>query len=346
MRKPKAPPRIALTLIFALVVFCIFLITMFIVGTVIYFLTQAGVLDDIDRYGPLIPIIIFSVVSILTGTIVATIMSSIPLKPVNKLIGGLNNLAAGNYETRMRQSNHPVGKDIEESFNLLAEELQNTEMLRSDFVNNLSHEFKTPIVSIRGFAKLLQKESLTETQHEYLQIIIEESVRLADMAANMLDLAKVENQRILTDVTRMNLSEQMRDCILLLENKWCEKNLTIRADFEEHFIGANEELLKQVWINLLDNAIKFSLEQGEIVIDISKSEYSCTVSIENDGPEISESDRKRIFNKYWQGDISHSSEGTGIGLSIVRRIVELHSGSINVNSTSHKTVFSVVLPNE
>lgn len=346
MREPKAPPRIALTLFFSLVVFCILVITMFIVGTVIYFLTEANTLGDISRFGTFFPIIVFLVISILTGTIVATMISSIPLKPVNRIISGLNNLATGNYEVRMPQSNHPVGKDVEQSFNLLAEELQNTEMLRSDFVNNLSHEFKTPIVSIRGFAKLLQKECLTETQHEYLQIIIEESSRLADMATNMLDLAKVENQRILTDVTRMNLSEQMRDCILLLENKWCEKDLTIRADFEEYFIGANEELLKQVWINLLDNAIKFSLEQGEIVIDISKSEYSCTVSIKNDGPEISESDRKRIFNKYWQGDTSHSTEGVGIGLSIARRIVELHSGNINVNSSSQKTIFSVVLPNE
>ena len=346
MKEPKAkvPPRAALTLVFTIIVFSILVITMILVGGVVYLLNQIGVLGEISKSGMPLPILIFSLTSIVTGTIIATIISGIPLKPVHRLITGLNRLAAGDYGARLDLGPHPVTRDLSESFNLLADELQNTEMLRSDFVNNFSHEFKTPIVSIRGFAKLLQKEKLSDRQQEYLGIIVEESTRLSEMATNILNLTKVENQSILTEVTRFNLSEQVRDCILLLENKWSQKNLRMLADFDEYEIHANEELLKQVWINILDNSIKFSPEHGEVGISISQASGVLTVSIKNSGLEISAKDQKHIFNKYWQGDTSHSSEGTGVGLSIARRITELHKGSISVMSASGETIFSVALP--
>lgn len=133
-------------------------------------------------------------------------------------------------------------------------------MLRSDFINNFSHEFKTPIVSIAGFAKLLRRGNLTDEQkEEYLEVIEEESLRLSAMANNVLNLTRVENQTILTEVTRFNLSEQIRGAVLLLAEKWTPKNLYMDMQFGEHMICANEELLKQVWINLLDNAIKFRI---------------------------------------------------------------------------------------
>jgi len=344
MREPKAPPRAALTLIFAVIVFVILSITMILVSGILFLLDQIGVLGDLRESGLAVPILIFSLTSIAAGTIIATIISGIPLKPMSRLISGLNRLASGDYEARLDLGHHPISQDLSKSFNVLADELQHTEMLRSDFVNNFSHEFKTPIVSIRGFAKLLQKENLSDRQQEYLGIIVEESSRLSDMATNILNLTKVENQSILTEVTCFNLSEQVRDCILLLENKWSRKNLQMLADFDECEIHANEELLKQVWINILDNSIKFSPEHGEIGISISLSSGVLTVSIKNNGPEISAEDQKRIFNKYWQGDSSHSSEGTGIGLSIARRITELHKGGISVTSVSGETIFSIALP--
>lgn len=347
MRKPKGPPRAALTLIFSAIVFCILAITMFIVGSVVFLLTRAGVLADISAGSPgiLLPIGVFALASMLVGTIVAAVVSGFPLKPVNMLIGGMNRLASGDYEARLDMGTHPVGQDIADSFNILAVELQNTEMLRSDFVNNFSHEFKTPIVSIRGFAKLLQKGNYSDVQQrEYLDIIVDESNRLAEMATNILNMTKIENQSILTDVTRFNLSEQIRSSILLLEKKWSQKNLTVSADFDEYDVHANEELLKQVWINLMDNAVKFSPEAGEIGVSITQTPDMITVSVKNNGPEISAEDQKRIFHKYWQGDTSHASEGTGIGLSMVKRITELHKGSISVNSSPEETVFSVALP--
>ncbi|MGL5260600.1 MAG: HAMP domain-containing sensor histidine kinase [Lachnospiraceae bacterium] len=348
MNKSKKNPHasIAITLIFSLLVFIIFVITMLIVGGVIYLLTKAELLGETRTFNVLTPIFIFSMVSITTGTVVATIISSIPMKPVNKLINGLNQLANGKYDTRLNIGKYKVGSDISESFNILANELQNTEMLRTDFINNFSHEFKTPIVSIRGFAKLLLKENnLSEKQKEYLTIIAEESGRLADMATKILNLTKLENQNILTDITYFNLSEQMRNSILILEKKWNEKNLKVIADFEEYTIQGNEDLLKQIWINLIDNSIKFSYEHNAIKIGIEQTEDKTIISISNNGPKISEDAKKRIFNKYYQEEVSHFLEGTGLGLSIAKKIIELHKGKIVVESTEKETIFYVELQN-
>lgn len=345
MREPRISPQVVLTLLFATVVFITLFITMFIVGFAVFILFQAGVLEQVGPPNMAFLIIVLAFASILIGTAVGAIMSRFPLKPVNILINGMNRLANGDFEARIEMGTFYIAQKVSSSFNTLAEELQDTEMLRSDFVNNFSHEFKTPIVSIRGFAKLLLKGNLSEAkEQEYLTIIVEESTRLADMATNVLNLAKVENQNILTDITRFNLSEQIRNCVLLLEKNWSKKNLNMVVHFDDYYINANEELLKQVWINLLDNAVKFSLNGGVIAIMIAEKPDAVVVSVKNNGPEISYEDKKRIFDKFWQGDASHSSEGTGIGLSLVRRITELHKGNISVISSPEETAFSIKLP--
>lgn len=343
--EPGAHHRAALTILFAVVVFIVLVITMFIVGGAVFLLVKTGILVEADFRNGVVPTAVLAISSIAIGTFVATVMSRIPLRPVNTLINGMNRLAGGDYGARIDLGRGSVALEMSQSFNALAEELQNTEMLRSDFVNNFSHEFKTPIVSIRGFAKLLQKGTLPqEQQREYLGIIADESARLAEMATHVLDLTKIENQSILTDVTHFNLSEQIRGAVLLLEKKWSQKGLTIAAEFDEYEIDASEEMLKQVWINLIDNAVKFSPKGGEIGLSISKTAEGVTVTVKNNGAEISEEDRKRIFNKFYQGDTSHASEGTGIGLAIVKRIVELHKGKISVVSSPQETVFTVSLP--
>jgi signal transduction histidine kinase len=261
----------------------------------------------------------------------------------------MNRLASGDFRVRMQFGrpfgNHPTFIELTDSFNKLAEELQNTEMLRTDFINNFSHEFKTPIVSIAGFAKLLKKGNLTEEQKiAYLDAIEEESLRLSYMATNVLNLTKVENQTILTDVTSYNLSEQLRASVLLLEGKWTKKEIDLCLDFEEYTIEANEELLKQVWINLIDNAVKFSPMGGAVVIGISELEDRLCVSIGNTGQPIPPDKLPRIFNKFYQADESHASEGNGIGLAIVKRVVDLHGGEVHVSSNGDMTVVTVELP--
>lgn len=345
MRKAKMPPRGMLTFLFTMVVFCIFVITAAAVGLIVFLLTQMGVFQDSGGYSLGVSITVTIAASVVVGTLVAGLVSTIPLKPLNKLISGMERLAKGDYEARLDLGEGRIGREISQSFNTLASELKNTEMLRSDFVNNFSHEFKTPIVSIRGFARLLQKGELPrETRDEYLGIIVEESSRLSEMATKVLDLAKVENQSILTGITSFNLSEQIRSCILLLERKWEKKNLDIHAEFGEYEWRGNEEFLKQVWINLLDNAVKFSVEKGEIGIRISLDASCLKVSVQNTGEPIREEEKNRLFQKFYQADASHASEGTGIGLAIVKRIVELHGGEVFAQSAGNTTVFTVSLP--
>lgn len=169
-------------------------------------------------------------------------------------------------------------------------------------------------------------------------------MRLSYMATNVLSLTKVENQTILSDVSDYNLSEQIRSCILLLENKWSKKDIELQLEFGEHTISANEELLKQVWINLLDNAVKFTPDGHTIQVRISELENSITVVVMNTGSEIPKECQAKIFNKFYQADESHSSQGNGIGLAIVKRITELHGGKVSVTSENEVTAFTVELP--
>jgi len=350
MKLEQRKHRLALTLLFSGVVFCFFIVTMTVVGGVIIFLIHRGVLEPSGSVPKSDHLILrMMAASVLLGAALSAVTSRIPLKPVNAIINAMNRLASGDYKTRLHfgkfLGRHPTAIEISRSFNNLAEELDRTEILRSDFINNFSHEFKTPIVSIAGFAKLLKHGNLTEEQKaEYIDIIEEESLRLSAMATNILNLTKVENQTILTGVSKFNLSEQIRNCVLLLENKWSRKNITPELDFGEHFINANEEMLKQVWINLIDNAVKYGDEGTSMRISITETADHILVSVSDTGVEIPSELKEKIFRKFYQADESHSSEGNGVGLAVVKGIVKLHNGDVTVSSANRKTVFTVSLP--
>lgn len=351
MTQRKHTRHFGLMLLFTVVVFFALLINSAISAMAVLLLVKSGMIyiasEAMPHSGSLI--LFNALISIPIGALVSVAAVKFPLKPVRNLIDGMDTLAAGDYKIRMNAGSimrrYSAFRDVSDSFNKMAEELESTEMLRSDFINNFSHEFKTPIVSIAGFAKLLKRGNLTqEQQQEYLSIIEEESMRLSYMATNVLSLTKVENQTILTDVTQFNLSEQIRSCILMLERKWDSKNLDLQLEFDEHHISANEELLKQVWINLLDNAIKFTPEGHTVQVKVSESEDSVTVSVMNTGSEIPPEDQKKIFHKFYQADQSHATQGNGVGLAVVKRIVDLHGGEVSVFSEKEVTVFSVQLP--
>lgn len=287
--------------------------------------------------------------SMVIGTSITVFVSRYQMKSVEKLIHKMRLLAAGNYKTRIKYKKPfnklPPVKAITDSFNILAEELEHTEMLRSNFVNNFSHEFKTPISSIAGFANLVRNGDLTdEERNEYLEIIESESGRLSQFTTNILNMTRVENQIILSEKTTFSLSEQIRFCFILLEDKWSRKNQDFQLEFGEHTITANEELLKHVWVNLLENAIKFAPYDGRVAVTISETGDEIAVCVSNTGSEIPKDKQARIFSKFYQVDESHSSAGNGIGLSIVKKVVELHDGKINVGSGDGKTEFTVILP--
>lgn len=346
----ESASRSSLTLVLAVFVFAILLFAIGMASLTIWILNKAGVF--VDAHGDIelsTVIILMTVISLVIGIVLAFFSSRIPLKPINELINKMNRLAAGDFKARLKfgptLSSHPAFMEISTSFNTMAEELENTELLRSDFINNFSHEFKTPIVSITGLAKLLAKGNLSEEQKElYLRSIEEESIRLSAMATNVLSLTKLENQVILTDLSYFNLSEQIRSAVLLLETKWSDKDIDLRLDFEEFGIEANEELLKEVWINLIDNAVKFAPREGVVELDVTGDDNSLCVKISNTGSEIPPDKQKKIFNKFYQADESHATQGNGIGLAIVKRVVELHSGDIEVASGDGVTSFTVILP--
>ena len=349
MNKGTRKGKLALALLISGIVFIAIMVVMLLTIGVVYGLAQLGVIENADGQGSPEFLRFFIYASLVIGFLLAFLTGKITLRPIKRLVNQLDRLANGDFKARLHFGRpigaHPTFKQVENSFNRAAQELEHTEMLRSDFINNFSHEFKTPIVSIAGFAKLLRRGNLTEKQkEEYLEVIEEESLRLSAMANNVLSLTRVESQTILTDVTRFNLSEQIRGAALLLAEKWTPKNISMEMQFGEQLISANEELLKQVWINLLDNAIKFSRPNGTVSVDISEEGAWITVSVANQGKDIPKDRITHIFNKFYQADESHFSEGNGIGLAVVKRVCELHNGRVFAKSEDGTTTFTVLLP--
>ena len=344
--RQSSPLRLTATIPFVLVVFLVLLVVFLMVSLALVLMVRLGLIVPEPSRFPIIQIMltVFSIASLLIGIGIAAFAGAGPVKVFLGLRDGMQKLESGDFKTRISLGHGKLGENVSRSFNALAEELEHTEMLRTDFINNFSHEFKTPIVSIYGFAQLLRQGNLTtEEQQEYTRIIEEESRRLSILATNVLNLTMVENQEILTGVTGFNLAEQLRTCILLLEPKWSEKELDLDLNLPETEICGNEELLKEVWINLLDNAVKFSDPGGELVVRLMVADQ-IQVQIENHGACISEESISRIFQKFYQADSSRANAGNGIGLAIVKRIVELHHGTVSVSSDRYRTVFTVTLP--
>ncbi|MBR6766743.1 MAG: HAMP domain-containing histidine kinase [Clostridia bacterium] len=274
-------------------------------------------------------------------------MARSKLRPMNELVKGMHDVSQGDFTTRVEGEHLPGDMgELVRSFNNMTQELGSLELFRKDFINNFSHEFKTPIVSIRGFAKQLEREDLTEEQRrEYISIIVSESDRLANMSTNVLLLTKLENQTIVTDKTVYRLDEQLRNCILLLEKQWTEKKLDLDLDLDEMEIRGNEEMVAHIWVNLISNAVKFSPEGGVVGVTLKNEDQMLVVRVSDQGEGMDKNTQARIFEKFFQGDSTHATEGNGLGLSLVKRIVDLCGGSIEVQSERGMgTTFTVRLP--
>jgi signal transduction histidine kinase len=298
---------------------------------------------------PYAPFIFALLVGITLAVITAFIYQRIMRRYLAVPVKALRQLASGNFKAEIDFGNLPVPNEYAEladAFNETARELSSIEMMRSDFINNFSHEFKTPIVSIQGFAKQLQRQNIPEEQRrEYIQIIIAETGSLSRLSSNILNLSRLETQTILTGTTAYNLAEQLRGTVLLLQNKWEEKNIEPELNLDELQIKGNRELLAEVWMNLTDNAVKFSPEGGKLRIFLYAEQENAVVKIQDSGCGISEESAKHVFEKFYQADTSRTVEGNGLGLAVAARIVELHGGNITVESTVGKgSIFTVKLP--
>ena len=300
---------------------------------------------------PLILPIIVIISCMIIGTVLAGFVGKLFINPLRRLIAANEEIRQGNFKVRLSGQN-VIGEldNLMRSFNSMADELEATELFRNDFINSFSHEFKTPIVSIRGFAHQLQRDneqhSLTDEQRkEYTDSIAYEADRLARLSSNILTLTKFENQQIVTDKTQFYLDEQIRRTVLLLEKQWTARDISIELELDEIIYNFNEEMLAQMWLNLIGNAIKFSHKGGTVLVRCRKKQDFICVDITDSGEGMNEETIHRIFDKFYQSDTSHKSEGNGLGLAIVKRIAELANAELSVKSEIGKgSTFSVKLP--
>ena len=344
----KISKRITLSMHFGIFIFIINLITTFITGVLMYLLFSIGILNERNIKSRMVLPVITLVSCILIGVIVSACSSRVALKNIREFIEATDKLSRGDFSARLNINKPPEFKILSKNFNAMAKELGGIEVLRTDFINNFSHEFKTPIISIKGFAEILKDDDLSkEEKNEYLDIIIEESKRLSSLATNVLNLSKIETQVILNDIQRFNIGEQIRQSILLLDSKFQAKNILLDINIEDCYINGNKEMLNQVWVNLLDNAIKFNSKNGIVSINMKKEEGNIFINITDTGVGIESESIPKIFDKFYQGDISHATHGNGLGLTIVKKIIKLQGGTIECDSIVSKgTKFTIILPIE
>ena len=334
-----------LSLLFSII---INLITTVITGVLMYISFALGILNEKNITDIMVLPIITLVSCILIGVVVSACSSRAVLKNVREFIEATDKLSRGDFSARLNIRKPPEFRILSKNFNTMAEELGSIEVLRTDFINNFSHEFKTPIISIKGFAEILKDDDLSkEERNEYLDIIIEESKRLTSLATNVLNLSKIETQAILKEKQMFNIGEQIRQSILLLDSKFQSKNISLDINIEDCNIYANKKMLNQVWLNLLDNAIKFNNENGLVSVNMKKKEKEILITIIDSGIGISKEVVSKIFDKFYQEDTSHSTKGNGLGLTIVKKIIEMHGGTIECESIVSKgTKFTIILPIE
>lgn len=272
-------------------------------------------------------------------------------KPLEDFAQATKKVASGDFSVYMAPKHTPDKADhldvIFADFNKMVEELGSIETLKTDFFSNVSHEIKTPLAVIQNNAELLHREEITEEQRlEYTENILHATKRLSSLITNMLKLNKLEKQVIKPQPHNFDLCAQLCDCALQFEDMWDKKEIEFEADMEDRvMICADAGLLELVWTNLLSNAMKFTPSGGTITITQTSDEENVTVSISDTGCGMDEKTVKRIFDKFYQGDTSHATEGNGLGLALVQRILELSEGTISVKSTPEKgTTFTVKLP--
>ena len=270
--------------------------------------------------------------TLLLGSATAAGFSVAFFAPISRLSRAMKEVAGGNFQVKVEtRSLFRDIRDIYDNFDLMVRELGATETLQTDFISNVSHEFKTPISAIEGYASLLQEhQQSSEEQAEYVDKILFNTRRLSALAGNILLLSKLDSQSIRPRRERFRLDEQVRQSILALERRWTEKDVDFDVDLDEIEYTGYTGLLQHVWSNLIDNAIKFGPRGGLIRMRMLRENGSILFTIDDEGPSIPDEDKARIFNKFYQGDSSHESEGNGLGLALVRKIVAMHGGEVRV----------------
>lgn len=270
------------------------------------------------------------------------------LEPIKTLGEAMQKVADGDFSTRVEtKSTSAEIQEIFSGFNIMTEELASTEILQTDFVSNVSHEFKTPINAIEGYTTLLQStDNIDEVENEYIEKILFNTKRLSSLVSNILLLSKIENQSIQTNRVKFRLDEQIRETIVALEQSWTEKNIELNVELEETEYYGSEALTYHIWSNIIGNAVKFSPDCGTVKINLTKEQDNILFTVEDDGPGLSEEAKKHLFDKFYQADSSHKQEGNGLGLALVKRIVTIIGGEVLAENTKDGGCRFTVILNE
>lgn len=328
----------------------IFLIMVLLLG---FFVTSMFVLNRFDILSTkqeqhIFPLAVISLLSLMIGLGVSAVVSKRILHPIASLRQAMTQVAKGDLTVQLKEDQKV--EDVEQlyhDFNVMVKELSSIETLRNDFVSTVSHEFKTPVATIRGYVQLLQNEHLKPEQRKmYLERMLDGTQQLSQLTDNVLRLTKLESQSIHFPKEAFPLDEQIREVILFLQPKWEAQQLQLDIDLEAASYEGNEELLYQVWLNLLDNAIKYSPPESLLTITLRKNNSGLEIAICDEGLGMSPEESQRIFEKFYQADTSRKTKGNGLGLALVKQIIHLHHGSIKVTTQPGQgSHFIIYLPN-
>ena len=326
-QKVKFSLRARLTLLMGVVVFCSILIAYGLMALFEKIFPDVTVIPDWIQ---------LNILSLTVSVIATRFLSKIFFDPIQKLNEGMKKIADGDFSTRLITKSSSVEvQEMFAGFNMMAKELGSTEILQTDFVSNVSHEFKTPTNAIEGYSMLLQGcENLNAEQQKYVEKILFNTGRLSSLVSNILLLSKIENQSIGTHKELYGLDEQIRESIVALESQWEPKEIDLDVDLDDIVYNGIEPMMRHVWNNLLSNAIKFSPHGGTIKMRLQNKNDSFVFTIEDQGPGLSEEAKKHLFDKFYQADTSHKEEGNGLGLALVKKILAIEGGEISAENIS------------
>lgn len=312
------------------------LVAFVVTANIVLFLHDATIIEEeIRAAAPVTFVNVFIIAGIFTA--IDQLRRNMQIaKPVKKIQAGLDRVMEGDFGTVIETGNDNIYayNNIIESINKMIRELASVETLRTDFIANVSHELKTPLAVIQNYSTLLGSKDITEEERmEYSRKITEQTTRLSSLITNILKLNKLENQQIFPEMKVMNLSECVCECMLGFEQVWNDKNIEIDTDIDDEIeIVADKDMLSLVWNNLFSNAMKFTEPGGKVSLTINKEDNKAVVCISDTGCGMDEETGKNIFKKFYQGDTSHSMAGNGLGLALVKRVVDIHGGDIAVSS--------------
>lgn len=280
--------------------------------------------------------------SLLFSSFVAAIMVGVGKRvifgrPIRKIAQAARQITEGDFSVRLQPFRKDGKKDelevLVEDFNTMAEELSTIETLKTDFIANVSHEIKSPLAVIQSYATAIQDDSIPAEQRiEYGKTIVEASQKLSALVTNILKLNKLDNQEIYPEAQPYVLGEQLGECAVAFEEQWDKKNITFEADMDYVVVNYDRDLLDLVWNNLISNAIKFTDNGGMVTVTLKAEKGATVVTVKDTGCGMDEKTANMIFDKFYQGDTSHSTEGNGLGLALAKKVIDLVGGEIGIQS--------------